>query len=95
MRFFSASGKTRSGAVSVGTVGIKVSPRFGVEGGFQFSRPSLSVRVDQDVEEAVQNTLVSVARAMATFERRSRFTTWLYRVVTNACLDELRRREGL
>ena len=51
VRFFSASGKTRSGAVGVGTLGINVSRQFGVEGGFQFSRPSLSVRVDQDVEQ--------------------------------------------
>jgi len=51
VRFFSASGKTRSGSVGVGTVGINLSSRFGVEGGFQFSRPSLSVRVDQDVEK--------------------------------------------
>lgn len=51
VRFFSASGKTRSGAVGIGTLGINVSPRFGFEGGFQFSRPSLSVRVGQDVEE--------------------------------------------
>ena len=51
VRFFRASGKTRSGAVGVGTLGINVSPRFGVEAGFQFSRPSLSVRVGQDVED--------------------------------------------
>lgn len=49
--FFSASGKTRSGPVGVGTVGINFSRRFGVEAGFQYSRPSLSVRVDADVEE--------------------------------------------
>jgi hypothetical protein len=49
--FFRASGKTRSGAVGVGLVGINVSRRFGVEAGFQYSRPSLSVKVDQDVED--------------------------------------------
>ncbi len=51
VRFFRASGKTRSGAVGVGTIGINVSRMFGVEGGFQYSRPILSVRVDQDVEQ--------------------------------------------
>jgi hypothetical protein len=49
--FFRASGKTRSGPVGVGLVGINVSRRVGVEAGFQYSRPSLSVRVDEDVED--------------------------------------------
>ena len=57
VRFFSASGKTRSGPVGVGTIGINVSRRFGVEGGFQFSRPILSVRVGQDVEQTPAATV--------------------------------------
>ena len=57
VKFFNASGKTRSGAVGVGTIGINVSRRFGVEGGFQFSRPILSVRVDQDVEKTPAMTV--------------------------------------
>jgi hypothetical protein len=55
--FFRASGKTRSGAVGVGLVGINVSRRFGVEAGFQYSRPSLSVKVDQDVEDTPSLTV--------------------------------------
>ena len=55
--FFSASGKTRSGAVGIGTVGINFSRRFGVEAGFQYSRPSLSVRVDEDVEDTPSLTV--------------------------------------
>ncbi len=57
LRFFSASGKTRSGPVGVATVGINVTRLFGVEGGFQFSRPILSVRVDQDVEQTPAATV--------------------------------------
>jgi hypothetical protein len=55
--FFRASGKTRSGAVGVGLVGINVWRRFGVEAGFQYSRPSLSVRVDEDVEDTPSLTV--------------------------------------
>jgi hypothetical protein len=49
--FFSANGKTRSGPVGVGSVGINLTRSFGVEGGFQYSRPSLSVELDEDVED--------------------------------------------
>jgi RNA polymerase sigma-70 factor (ECF subfamily) len=33
-----------------------------------------------------------VVRRLDRYDGRARFTTWLYRVATNACLDELRRR---
>jgi RNA polymerase sigma-70 factor (ECF subfamily) len=33
-----------------------------------------------------------VARGIRRFDGRSAFSTWTYRVATNACLDELRRR---
>ena len=61
VRFFSASGETRSSAVGVGTIGINVTRRFGLEGGFQFSRPSLSVRVGQDVEQTPAMTVVGAS----------------------------------
>ena len=49
--FFRASGKSESGPVGVGGVGINLTRSIGVEGGFQYSRPSLSVELDQDVED--------------------------------------------
>jgi RNA polymerase sigma-70 factor, ECF subfamily len=46
----------------------------------------------EDALDATQEALLSVARAIGRFETRAAFTTWLYRVATNAAIDELRRR---
>ncbi|HEY8543469.1 MAG TPA: RNA polymerase sigma factor, partial [Acidimicrobiales bacterium] len=45
-----------------------------------------------DAEDATQEALIAVARGLRSFDGRAAFTTWSYRVATNACLDELRRR---
>jgi RNA polymerase sigma-70 factor (ECF subfamily) len=47
---------------------------------------------DADGADATQEALISVVRGLAGFDRRSRFTTWTYRIAVNASLDELRRR---
>lgn len=46
----------------------------------------------QDAEDLVQETLLRAWRAVGRFEPRAQFQTWLYRIATNACLDELERR---
>lgn len=47
---------------------------------------------DADANDAAQNALVAVAKGIGRFDGTSSFTTWLYRVSTNAALDEMRRR---
>lgn len=42
--------------------------------------------------DAVQDAFVSAYRRASTFGGRSAVTTWLHRIVVNACLDRLRRR---
>ncbi|MDQ3757223.1 MAG: RNA polymerase sigma factor [Actinomycetota bacterium] len=47
---------------------------------------------DADAADAAQDALVAMVRGLSRFDGRSRFSTWAYRVTTNVCLDELRRR---
>lgn len=47
---------------------------------------------EADTDDATQNALISIARGYAAFDNRSAITTWIYRIATNAALDELRRR---
>jgi RNA polymerase sigma-70 factor (ECF subfamily) len=44
-----------------------------------------------DALDATQEALLSIARRIGTFDGRARFSTWCYRVATNAALDEARR----
>ena len=45
-----------------------------------------------DALDATQEALLAIVRGLTRFDGRAAFTTWAYRVTTNACLDELRRR---
>jgi RNA polymerase sigma-70 factor (ECF subfamily) len=45
-----------------------------------------------DALDATQEALLAIARGIHSFDGRARFTTWCYRVTTNAALDEARRR---
>ncbi|HEX7277929.1 MAG TPA: RNA polymerase sigma factor [Acidimicrobiales bacterium] len=47
---------------------------------------------DADGADACQEALIAIVRSLKGFDGRSSFSTWAYRVATNACLDELRRR---
>ena len=47
---------------------------------------------DEDALDATQEAMIAVARGLRRFDGRSAFSTWCFRVATNAALDELRRR---
>ena len=47
---------------------------------------------DADALDATQEALIAVVKGLPRFDGRAKFSTWAYRVATNACLDELRRR---
>jgi RNA polymerase sigma-70 factor, ECF subfamily len=58
---------------------------------------AVAVRTLGDREEAadaLQDALLSAYRSAASYRGEARVTTWLHRVVVNACLDRLRRRRA-
>jgi RNA polymerase sigma-70 factor (ECF subfamily) len=48
-------------------------------------------RTREHAEEALQDTFVNVFRKLKQFDRRSKFTTWLYSIVANNCLMKRRQ----
>ena len=46
----------------------------------------------EDALDATQEAMIAIARGIDRFDGRAAFSTWCYRVATNAALDELRRR---
>lgn len=46
----------------------------------------------RDADDAAQEALIRIVRALDRFDGRSSFSTWSYRIATNAALDELRKR---
>ena len=48
----------------------------------------------EEAADAVQDALLSAHRAAARFRGDSAVTTWLHRIVVNACLDRMRRRQA-
>ena len=54
---------------------------------------ALSVMKDPtDAADMTQEAFIRVMRSLHTYRAETRFTTWLYRLATNVCLDGLRRR---
>lgn len=47
---------------------------------------------DAEAEDAVQDAYVSAWRRLPEFRRNAAFGTWMYRIVTNRCLNVLRAR---
>ncbi|MEV0728613.1 RNA polymerase sigma factor SigM [Polymorphospora sp. NPDC050346] len=48
----------------------------------------------EEAADAVQDAMLSAHRAAARFRGDSAVTTWLHRIVVNACLDRIRRRQA-
>jgi len=45
----------------------------------------------EEAQEAAQDSFVKVYQCLSSFEGKSKFTTWLYRIVYNECLGRLRK----
>jgi RNA polymerase sigma-70 factor (ECF subfamily) len=56
----------------------------------------MTMRIVQSAEEAqdlYQEAFLKVYRSIGRFRLEAKFSTWLYRVVVNVCLDHLRRQK--
>lgn len=53
---------------------------------------ALGIMGTQDMaEDASQNALIKMYRSVGSFKFQSKFSTWVYRITTNVCMDELRK----
>ena len=52
-----------------------------------------TLRDPEEAADALQDALISAFRAAGSFRAESAVTTWLHRIVVNACLDRIRRRQ--
>jgi RNA polymerase sigma-70 factor (ECF subfamily) len=58
---------------------------------------TLAVRIlknREDAEEALQDSFVRVYRALSSFEWKSSFSTWFYRIVYNTCATAAGKKNG-
>ena len=49
---------------------------------------------DEDVRDLCQETLLKAYRALGTFKKEARFSSWLYQIALNVCRDRMRRGRG-
>lgn len=47
-----------------------------------------------DANDVAQEVFIRIYKSIKNFKGESSFSTWLYRITTNACLDELRKRKN-
>ena len=48
----------------------------------------------EDASDIAQEALIKAYKNIDKFDFNSSFSTWLYRITVNACIDEMRRRKG-
>lgn len=49
------------------------------------------IRNREEAEELAQDTFIKVYRSLAKFKGESKFSTWLYKVTYNTCLDRIKK----
>jgi RNA polymerase sigma-70 factor (ECF subfamily) len=61
--------------------------------GFVFTLVLRYVKSREDAEEVAQDIFVKAYRALADFKGASKFSTWLYTIVTTTCISFLRKKK--
>ena len=65
--------------------------------GYQKRIYNLAYRILGNYEDAgdmAQEALIRIFRSIANFKEQSYFSTWVYRITTNVCLDEIKKRKN-
>ncbi|SHF25057.1 RNA polymerase sigma-70 factor, ECF subfamily [Mariniphaga anaerophila] len=47
----------------------------------------------EDAEEMAQESFVKAFKSLHTFQRKAKFSTWLYRITYNTCISETRKKK--
>ena len=47
----------------------------------------------EDAQDCLQDAMLRIYKALPSFQGKSSFSTWAYRITMNTCLDELRRKK--
>ena len=58
---------------------------------------NLALRMMNHSEDAMdisQEVFLKAYRSLSNFDERSAFSTWIYRITHNTCIDEIRKRKG-
>ena len=58
---------------------------------YRFARRMLNN--DEDARDAAQDTLVKVLRHLDQYDPKRKFSTWVFGIARNTCIDEHRRRK--
>lgn len=48
----------------------------------------------EDAKDISQEVFIKAYRNITSFDERSTFSTWIYRITVNTCIDEMRKRKG-
>ncbi|MBW5448205.1 RNA polymerase sigma factor SigW [Cohnella sp. CFH 77786] len=49
----------------------------------------------QEAEDVVQDTFLRVFKNLERYDENQKFSTWIYRIATNQCIDRLRKRRNV
>ena len=58
---------------------------------------NVALRVLKNPDDAMdisQEVFIKIYKNLDKFDGKASFSTWLYRITTNTCIDELRKRKG-
>ena len=56
-----------------------------------FSLAMGMLRQKEDAEEASQDVFIKIFKALSKFQRKAKFSTWMYRIAYNECISRLRK----